>query len=168
MDTNKGLSRQTKYALMSGAAAAVVSSIMLSTFLDSFNWIFVPSVAIMVFISAYFAFRRQMRNKGALNGRRIFGIAFEVGTLSHFYTFALYFPLDYFINDFRNGVDGEIVAWYFASILIVGIISIIMFVWIAIPMYMGIGYIQKAMENDISTDMLIDDESILDSMLEMD
>ena len=164
MDTKNGLSRHFKFALMSALAAGLISIIMRATFLEVFNWLFSPSVMIMVFISAFFAFRRQMRGKGALNGKRIYKIALEVGTISHFYTFALYFPLNFFVYDL-SGLSSEMFMSYIASTFVVGIISIILFVWIAVPMYMGVGHILKSLEKDIPFDLKIGDESLLDDVI---
>ena len=168
METYKRLPREVEYALMSAAAAALVSFIMIATFLELFSWLFIPAVSIMVFISAYFAFRRQMRGKSALNRRRIIRLASEVGTVSHFYTFALFFPLDYLLSDYQNGLDSELVLMYLASIFIMGLISNIFFVWIAVPMYIGIGYIQKSIEKDLPVDQLVDGEIPLDKVIEAD
>lgn len=168
MDTSNRLPRETEYALMSALVAAIVSGIMLATFLDLFQWSFVPCVSIMVFISAYFAFRRQMRGKAALDRKRIFNLALEVGTVSHFYTFALYFPVDYLLSDYSNGLNGELVATFIAAVFGLGLISIIFFVWIAVPMYIGVGYIQKSVEKHLHADEHIEEESLLDSILETD
>lgn len=167
MEAINKLSRPMKYALMSALAAGIVSAIMITTFIDMFSWLFIPSVMIMVFISAYYAFRRQMLGKGALNGKRILGLAAEVGTLTHFYTFALYFPLNYLIYDFRP-FSADLAGIYVVSFLFIGFVSIIMFVWIAVPMYLGVGYLQQSMEKNLSIHDHIDDKLILDSLSESD
>lgn len=163
MEANKRLNRETEYALMSAGAAGIVSIIMLATFLELFTWLFVPSVMIMVFVSAYFAFRRQMRGKGALNRDRIFKLAAEIGTLSHFYTFALYFPLNDLIYDYR-GFNLDSAGIYLGSILIFGIVSIVFFVWIAVPMYVGVGHILKTVEKNVYLKDHLDVKPILDSI----
>lgn len=157
------LKRETRYALLCAIAGGLLSFLMISTFIEMFNYLFVLAVTIAVFASAYFAFRRQTRYEGELTGRRIFALAAEVGTLSHFYTFALYFPLYYFLYDF-GGVNVELLGTYFGMVLFMGFVSIIMFVWIAVPLYLGVGHLVKSMESnlDISThtfnDAILDDE----------
>ena len=160
METN-GLNRHTTYALLSAGAAGLISFLMIATFLDMLTWVFLPAVMIMVFVSAYFAFRRQMRGRGALHGKKIFSIALEVGILSHFYTFALFFPLHYFVFDF-SGISLEIVGTYLVATLVVGLISLVMFVWIAVPMYVGVGYLLKSMEGGKNDRQRAFDDSILD------
>ncbi|MDG1334411.1 MAG: hypothetical protein P8P74_18905 [Crocinitomicaceae bacterium] len=164
MDTNTGLNRHTKFASMAAIAAGLVSFIMMVTFLDILTPIFLPAVMIMVFLSARSAFRRRMKNRGALTGKVIFSIALEVGTLSHYYTFALFFPLYYFIMDF-NGITLEVFGSYVALTLMIGTISLLMFVWIAVPMYVGVGHLLKSMEKGALNEPLKYDDAILDDGL---
>lgn len=164
MDTKNGLNRHTKFALMAALAAGFVSFVMIITFIDMLTLLFIPSVMIMVFLSARSAFRRQMKGHGTLTGKKIFPIAMEVGTLSHFYTFALYFPLNYFFEGFHE-LSLEIIGTYILLILVIGGISLLMFVWIAVPMYIGVGHLLKSMENGEYEDDKILNESILDDGL---
>lgn len=164
METQNGLNRHTKFALMAAVAAGIVSFIMITTFIDLLSLIFLPAVMIMVFVSAYFAFKRRMKNGRALTGRRIFNIALEVGTLSHFYTFALYLPLMYFTEGTPR-FEPELIGTYIFATLILGFVSLIMFVWIAVPMYVGVGHILKAMEDGQYDQQRVQDEFILDDGL---
>ncbi len=164
MDTIRNLNRQTKFALMSALAAGFVSSIMLFTFFDFLSWLFLPSVMAMVFVSANFAFRRQMHGKGTLTGRRIFHLGLEVGSVSHFYTFAFYFPLQYFLTNFQ-GVNWEIVGAYFIITLVVSIVSVLMFVWIAVPMYVGVGYLLMYFEKDAYRENRVLNDDIIDDIV---
>ena len=146
---------------MSALAAGVVSFVMIATFISMLEWIFIPSVMLMVFIAAYFSFRRQMRNHGELTSKRIFSIAMEVGTVTHFYTFAFYLPFNYFIS-YYQGISGEIVGGYLVLTLLFGISSLVAFVWIAVLMYMSIGHLLKSMEvGTVFTEHELDN-SILD------
>ncbi len=164
MDTKNGLNRHTKFAFMAAIAAGLVSLLMISTFLEMLTPLFLPAVMIMVFLAARSAFRRRMKGEGALTGKTIFQIALEVGMVTHFYTFALYFPLHYFLIDF-NGVSLEVFGTWIVLTLVFGLISLIMFVWIAVPMYIGVGYLLKSMEDGQYDEPKILDESILDDGL---
>jgi len=168
MPTKSQSIRPLKYALISSGLAGLVSVVLTGLFIDMLTLVFIPAVMIMVFVSAYFAFRRQMRNRGALAGRRIFHIALEVGTLSHFYTFALYFPLAYFtdsLGSITSEMSLELVMSYVISALAGGLVSLIFFFWLSIPMYLGVGYIIKAMEGDEFPDSETLNESLLDDVI---
>lgn len=163
MEFFQNLNRETLYALLSSLAAGLVSLILLVLFIDMFNYLFLLAVMTAVFTSAYFAFRRQTRYEKQLTGKRVLQLAFEVGTLSHFYTFALYFPLNYFLFEFR-GINLDLFGAYIGATLIVSFVSIIMFVWIAVPMYLGIGHIVKSMEKAGDTARLHGSEDLLDDI----
>jgi hypothetical protein len=49
-----------------------------------------------------------------------------------------------------------------------GIASIVMFVWIAVPMYIGIGHLLKSFEFEEKEQDRITDANILDDLLETD
>lgn len=164
MDTNGELNRHTKFALMAAVAAGLVSFIMMITFLEFLTPLFLPAVMIMVFFSARSAFRRRMKNQGALDRKVIFSIALEVGTLSHYYTFALFFPLYYFIIDFQ-GLTLEMFGSYIGLTLMIGTLSLLAFVWIAVPMYVGVGHLLKSMEKGMFDEPLKYDDTILDDGL---
>ncbi len=163
MEFFENLNRETRYALLSSIAAGLVSFFLLTLFIDMFNYLFILAVMIAVFTSAFFAFRRQTRHESKLTKRRILQLAFEVGTLSHFYTFALYFPMNYFILEFR-GIDPSLFGAYIISTLVVGVISIIMFIWVAVPMYIGIGHILKSTEKKDKSTQLHGNEELLDDI----
>lgn len=166
MEAFNKLNRQTKFGLISALIAGLVSIVLLVVFsFDFLKWLFLPSVMLMVFVSAYYAFRRQMRGKGALTDTRVYKLAFEVGTMSHLYTFALYFPLYYFFHDF-NGISFEMLGIYIGTVIFVTFFSLLMFVWIAVPMYIGVGFFQKYLEKEIQFKSETNAESILDGILE--
>ena len=161
MEAFNKLNRQTKFGLISALIAGLVSIVLLVVLsFDFLKWLFLPSVMLMVFVSAYYAFRRQMRGKGALTDTRVYKLAFEVGTMSHLYTFALYFPLYYFFYDF-NGISFDMLGIYIGTVIFVTIFSLLMFVWIAVPMYIGVGYIQKNFEKELYFNDDKPDESLL-------
>ena len=164
MDTKNGINRETQFALMSAGAAGLVSVALIYFFIDMLTWHFIPCVMVMVFISAYFAFRRRASGKGELTSRRITNVALEVGLLTHFYTFALYLPVMYFSQG-SQAIDLELFGMWILFTGIAGLISLLMFVWIAVPIYMGIGHIQKALEKGQYGENRILDESILDDVL---
>lgn len=159
------LARPVRYALLSAISAGILAAFMINTFIDLLTWIFVPSVMIMVFISAYFAFRRQMRGKGRLERRKLFQLAMEVGTVSHVYTFALYLPLNYFLVSQDRSLSPEVFAVYLGSILLFSFFSLIMFIWISVPLYLGIGYVMKSTEESMQFDEFNSDEVILDEVI---
>lgn len=163
MDNKTELNRQTMFALLSAAVAGIVSIVLIAFFIDMLHWLFVPSVMIMVFISAYFAFGRRLKGRGELENKRIILTAFEVGTLTHFYTFALYLPL-YFFFSHPEPMSADVIGRYIFGIFFGGGVSLCMFVWIAVPMYIGVGYIQKNFEKDL----YFDDESFNDSLIDDD
>ena len=119
---------------------------------------------IVVFFAARSAFRRQMKVHGSLTGRKIFWIAAEVGTLTHFYAFALYLPIVFILNG-GGSLSGELFGMYIVCALIAGFASLIMFVWIAIPMYAGIGYIVRMIEGEGRDQQKILNDSLLDDGL---
>jgi hypothetical protein len=119
---------------------------------------------IMVFISAFFAFRRQIRGEGILTGTSIFLIALEVGTLTHFYTFALYLPLSYLVYPV-SVFDGELFQVWIGLTLLMGLVSLIMFVWIAVPMHVAVGYVLKHIEKGMYDEPIVLDDTILDDTL---
>jgi hypothetical protein len=154
MDSSVKLSRPMNFALLSALGAGIVATLMIVTFIDMLHWVFIPSVMIMVYISAYFAFRRQMRGRGELVGKKIFTIALEVGTLTHFYTFALYLPA-YFFLFIQQEFSIETLSVYLYGVVVGGLVSLIAFVWIAVPLYAAVGYLLKSMEKN---DFLHEDE----------
>ncbi|MFK7784290.1 MAG: hypothetical protein AB8B56_04190 [Crocinitomicaceae bacterium] len=161
MDTNNQLSRHTKFALLASLAAGLVSFLMITLFIDMLTLLFVPCVMIMVFLSARSAFRRQMKGFNVLTGRKIFGIAMEVGSVTHFYTFALYIPIAFFI-DGGSLEDPQIIGTYLFMTFILGIVSLVMFVWIAVPLYMGVGHLLKSIEGEDYHQRKALDDSLLD------
>ena len=161
MEAKNAVNRQTMFALLSALAAGIVSYVLVIFFIEMLHWLFVPSVMIMVFISAYYAFRGQTRGNKDLTFKRIFWIAFEVGTRTHFYTFALYIPLYFFAFEF-DGFSAEIFGMWIGMTLFMGLVSLVMFIWIAISMYIGVGYIQKSFEKVLDFDQHTIDDSILD------
>lgn len=157
------LNRSLKYALLSALAAGLIATCLIVFFIEMLNFLFIPSVVIAVFVSAYFAFRRQMRRKGELEVSRIFKLAFEVGTISHVYAFAIYLPANFFLYDF-NGVDVAILFMYLGSTLVMSFFSILMFIWIAVPMYLGIGFLLKSIEKNGVFDRQFDTFPVNDEM----
>lgn len=162
MDAFNQLSRPFKYALLCAMAAGLVGTFLINFISTMLSWIFVLAVIIMVFVSAYFAFKRQMKRVGRLDGRRIFLLALEVGTLSHLYTFALYLPLNFFFVTER-AMNPELILAYIAGVIVMSVVSIIMYIWIAVPMYLGIGYLLKAAEETMTFDEHNMDDPSLDS-----
>lgn len=164
MDTNNGLNRHTKYALMAAIAAGLVSFLLIAVFIDMLTLAFVPCVMIMVFLAARSAFRRQTKGHGVLTGRKIFGIAMEVGSVTHFYTFALYVPVAFFLDGGTIN-DPRILGTYLLTTLILGFVSLIMFVWIAVPMYVGVGHLLKSIEGEDYNQRRTLNDSLLDDDL---
>jgi hypothetical protein len=151
MNTFNHLARPIKYALLCAIAAGLLGTFIVNLVSEMLTWIFVPSVVIMVFVCAYFAFRRQMRGKGRLDSRRIFLLSLEVGTLSHLYTFMLYIPLNFFFET-QGEFRPELIFFYILGTILMSLVSIISYVWFAVPMYLGIGYLIKSMEESMSFD----------------
>ncbi len=162
MDAFNQLARPLKYALLCAAAAGLVGTFLINFVSEMLTWIFVPSVIIMVFVSAYFAFKRQMKRGGRLDARRIFLLALEVGTLSHLYSFAIYLPLNFFLVS-QGTMRPELVLTYVLSVIVMSIVSVIMYIWIAVPMYLGIGHLLKAAEETMTFDDHNMDAPSLDS-----
>lgn len=168
MNTLNQLSRPVKYALLSALAAGILGTLLINSIIEMLSWIFVPSVIIMVFFSAFFTFRRQMRGVGKLTARRIFLLSIEVGTLSHFYAFALYLPLNFFFVTQTGSLNPELLLAYLLATLVMGFVSILMFVWFAVPMYLGIGYLVKAAEESMTFDEYSMDAPSLDNGITVD
>lgn len=152
------------FALLSAVGAGLVSLVLIAFFIDILHWLFVPSVTIMVFVSAYFAFRRRVGEKGELTGKLISQIALEVGTLTHYYTFALYLPL-FFLFGLSQELSSDTIVMYLFGIVAGGTVSFVMFVWVAVPMYIGVGYIQKKLEKELYFNDDKPDESLLNDDL---
>lgn len=155
------LNRPFKYALLSALAAGIICSLLIAFFIEMLNYLFVPSVIIAVFLSAYFSFRRQMRRKGELVVRKIFTMSLEVGTVSHVYAFAIYLPLNFFMYEFQ-GINAEIFFMYFFFTLGLSFFSILMYIWVAVPLYVGVGFLLKKIEGNMTFDYEGIDSSMLD------
>lgn len=162
MDGINRLNRPLKYALLSAASAGLIASFLIAFLIDMLNFLFVPSVILAVFLSAFFAFRRQMRGRGELETSRIFKLALEVGTVSHVYAFAIYLPFNFFLYEY-HGMNAEIFFLYLFFTLAMSFFSILMYVWIAVPMYLGIGFLIRAIEKNVTFDRQFNNNLIIDS-----
>jgi hypothetical protein len=166
MEVFDRLSRETVYAILCALAAGLFSTFLIYFFFGGFiQWIFVPIVMFTVFISGYFAFAREITKMEMLTGRRIFQMSLEVGSVTHFSTFALYFLVNYFIYDYR-GISLDLFGRWIGTTLAIGFISLFMFVWVAVPIYAGMGYILQSREKNKQIVQIDYDDSILDSFLE--
>lgn len=162
MDGINRLNRPLKYALLSAASAGLIASFLIAFFIEMLNFLFVPAVMVAVFLSAYFAFRRQMRGRGELVVSRIFKLALEVGTVSHAYAFAIYLPANFFLYEY-HGMNAEIFFLYLFFTLAMSFFSILMFIWIAVPMYLGIGFLIREMEKNLTFDQQLNNIPVIDS-----
>ncbi len=153
MNVLNQLARPVKYALLCAIVAGIVGTLMINSIIEMLSWVFVPSVIIMVFVTAYFAFRRQLRSEGKLTPRRIFLLSLEVGTVSHVCTFALYFPLNFFLLSQASSLNPELILAYIISTLVVSFVSVVMYIWVAVPLYLGIGYLVKSIEEPMTFDV---------------
>jgi hypothetical protein len=161
MNTNSGLNRHTLFALMASLAAGLVSFLLITFFIDMLNVLFIPTVMVVVFFAARSAFRRQMKGHIVLTGKKIFTIALEVGTLTHFYAFSLYLPLVFLVED-GTGLSAELIGGYLLITFIGGIASLVMFVWIAVPMYIGIGHLVRVILGEENNERKTLNDSLLD------
>ena len=57
----------------------------------------------------------------------------------------------------------ELVLTYVFAVIVMSIVSVIMYIWIAVPLYLGIGYLLKAAEETMTLDEDNMDAPSLDS-----
>lgn len=164
MKTFGNLSREVRYALFSAVGAGLFSFLLIVIFFSMLNWLFIPVVMLMVYLSAYFAFKRRASGKGELGARKIFSMALEVGTITHFTTFAVFLPINYFIF-YYEGLTLDVFLSYISITLLIGFVSLILLGWLAVPMYIGIGYLIKSTEKDEDFSVHELNDSILDDDL---
>ena len=60
-------------------------------------------------------------------------------------------------------MNSDLIGMYFLSLIVMTIVSIVMYIWIAVPMYLGIGYLLKAAEETMTFDDHNMDAPSLDS-----
>jgi riboflavin transporter FmnP len=91
-----------------------------------------------------------------------------VGTVSHLYTFALYLPLNFFLLFDPNELVPELIVGYFLATIVMSFFSILMYIWVAVPLYLGIGYLVKSIEESMIFDEYSVDAPSLDGGITAD